>query len=169
MKKTKTTEPEATGLRGFLEKFGLPLAGLLVLAAVALAAYTLFGGKPGVQEQGAYYSGDDGATFYAGPRDRVPPFTQGGTEHVRAYVGRPRDGGEERVLYLMKYRPEAAEAVQRAEDNNLRPPSGGQLVKRPGDAEWLDAEDPKNAERVRAIRDTRMADGTVMVLVNPES
>ena len=111
-----------------------------------LAGYTLFAGELGAQEQGAYDSGDDGATSYAGPRDRVPPSTKGGTEHVQAVA-----------------------PVQRAEDHNLRSPQGGQLIRRPGDAERVDADDPKNAREVRAIRSTELDDNAVMILVNPES
>ena len=157
------------GLRELVQKYGVVIGGLLLVIALGVLAIQLFGGNPDIVEQGGYYSSDDGETYYGGPRNLVPPFEKDGVEHVRAVVARPRDGGEPRVLYLVKYKPEAAERVREAEAINARPPVAGQLVKRPGDAEWLDADDPKNAQKLGEIRKPQLSDGTRMILVNPSS
>lgn len=97
---------------------------------------------------GTYYTTDDGKTFFSGPLAQLPPFSQDGSEAVKAHVF--ECDGKQFVGYLSKLRPEAKAAIEahRAEMEKKptqAPPTlmpaldaqrNGWLFKKPGDAKW---------------------------------
>ncbi|MEX1016575.1 MAG: hypothetical protein WDZ31_07505, partial [Phycisphaeraceae bacterium] len=138
--------------------------GLVTLGAVAVAGIavlvvwlTLFGG-PAAEPAQAYFTSDDGQTYFTGAYHRFPPFEHEGGEAVRAYLF-TCDGGENQFVgYLQKYTPEARQALEAAEASESRTftdvleelPLRAMLVKRPGDGRWVPRGTPE-AERVRRV------------------
>jgi len=138
------------------------VAALAVLAAsIAFLARSCAPGRPPLPQ--AYFTADDGKTWFAASLAHVPPFEHEGREAVRAFVF-ACDGGRTRfVAYLQKYTPEARAALERATASlaDLRLAQdlagmGGEQLKRPGDTEWIAAGD----ERADAIRKPRCPHGT---------
>ena len=149
------------GLRQTInEKPIIPILGLGLLIALILGYFLFFRdtGNYGGTDR-VYVSTDDGATFqdYA-TGGELPPYQIGGKEAVRAYVYEDRTTGERFVGYLLTYPPDRQSGGGGAAGDGPPGGLGGResgppaLVKRPGDAEWVDAADAQNAEKVRDIR-----------------
>ncbi len=90
--------------------------GLIVLAAVAIAAEVRSvrpsgGGHPGL----AFYSDDDGQTWYTDSIYKFPPFDHNGRTASRAYVY--SSGKTMFVGFLQRYTPQALAALRKADDN----------------------------------------------------
>lgn len=128
----------------------LGIAGLLVVVFAIVVWRTVFvrpsATNPPTQ---AYYTVDEGQTWFADDLEKEPPFLKDGKEAVRAMVYSV-DGGNPQVLYLMKATPalQAALATAKtpAERMNVRRGFDGganaYLVKKPKVGEWVDAVDP---------------------------
>lgn len=138
------------------------IAVVLVLAAIAAAWYSL---KPDAQgaPTKAYYTIDDGQSWFADRLDRPTPFEHDGKEAVKAYVYTCDGGRSQFVAYLEKMPagPKPAAQVKEAEPaaapkseaearamaaKQPRKPAVGQfaaLVKKPGDKQWLTSADPR--------------------------
>lgn len=86
----------------------------------------------------AYYTVDDGKTFFAA-KLQAPPIEHGGQQAVRAMVFSSDGGKTKFVGYLMRFTPQGKAAADLAlSDPKYRGgPLGGQEVKRPGDAQWV--------------------------------
>jgi hypothetical protein len=129
------------------------IAGVAVAIVVALAVYvgigqTSTGAKLPTE---AYYTSDDGKTFFGGPINQLPPFTQAGKEAVKAFVF--ECDGKKFVGYMSKLRPEAKEAIEGYRTDLAKKPTeppatlmpaqnaqaNGWLFKKPGDATWTPA------------------------------
>lgn len=140
------------GLRENLNKSKW-LVLIVVIAAVLLAVYTAIrqvSGPP--KANSAFFSTDDGATWFEDSIDKVPPFMVGDKEAVLAHVF--ICNGKKFVGYVEKYTSEYkklvekanAEKVSDAQPANGLPNSlkanvalmapGGRLFKKPGDKEW---------------------------------
>ena len=129
-----------TGFRGWVNAHPLPVVGALV-ALIALVLWLTHHSPPTPQ---AWYTTDDGATYFAHNYE-VPPFTFHGKEAVQAWVY-TCDGGQTRFLgYLMRFTPEGKEAMEhllaerRAHQSSspLTLPPGVQ-VKKPGGEAWVE-------------------------------
>lgn len=106
----------------------------------------------------AFYSSDDGATFFESASTNFPPFSHSGKDAVGARVfvdaaGRPFVG------YLERYTPEgkvrAAELLAQRSAGTGTPGRDDILyanmeVKRPGEKEWVKLSDPK-ARGIRTV------------------
>lgn len=107
----------------------------------------------------AYFSDDDGRTFFRDDAARVGPFDRGGKEAVAAHVfagadGKPFVGYLERAI-SPQARAEIEQArrtlMERASKHAVPMPDSDAMeqiarnleVKRPGDKEWVAATDPK--------------------------
>src|SRR4051794_23591957 len=63
------------------------VAGVVALAVgIAAMAFQLSSGGIGRSGEQAFYTTDDGATWFTDAADRLPPFDYKGKEAVRAYV-----------------------------------------------------------------------------------
>ena len=95
-------------------KAGVAIAATLVVVAVAAAALLTPGGdNPTFYGDEAYFTDDDGQTYFAGPIDTVVPYTDGGKEVVRAHVFKCPSKGTF-VAFLQRYTPKAQEAMKEA-------------------------------------------------------
>jgi hypothetical protein len=122
----------------------------------------------------AFYSDDDGQTWFRDSVFLVPPFDHNGKEAVIAEIYNYDNGGKEFCAYLAKYTPAAKARLEQAladAQKNGQPPSSvalyqdpsfigqGTLVKKPGTGNsWVPMSDPRSND-VRAVH---APDGTVV-------
>ncbi|HEV2295217.1 MAG TPA: hypothetical protein VGR35_15295 [Tepidisphaeraceae bacterium] len=109
---------------------------------------------PDIVPASAYFTTDDGQTWFADDINKIPPFEKDGKPAYRVYVYRAADG-RQFVSHLERYTPEAKEKMEEA----MRPGGGGAdpvlmdevmldgiEVKKPGDKEWVKQSDPRAAK-----------------------
>ena len=140
--------------------------------AAAAAAVMIVGGAIAIYVQArdfassgsgkAFFTTDDGKTFFVDLNTRLAPFEKDGRQAVRAHVF--ECGGRRVVGYLSCYRPEALKALEEAKAARAagKPPPNvqalaavgtvGLLVKRPGDPGWVSQADVGLATQVRVFR-----------------
>jgi hypothetical protein len=147
--------------------------GAVVLLAVGFMAYQIWGGttKP-PPVAAAYFTVDDGATYFPGDPGQLAPFQHEGKEAVRAYVF--DCGGKRSVGYLERYTPAAHKVLSTPVQSKGGPPGNlGQIIeagrngrelKRPGDAKWVSSADAAQAKR---IIDVRCPDGRPATELRP--
>ncbi|HEX8342023.1 MAG TPA: hypothetical protein VF624_14045 [Tepidisphaeraceae bacterium] len=142
------------GVREALNKkpgVALGLGVALAAAAVALGVWTDSSGISGELSE-AYYSVDDGKTWFADDIDKVYPFDHGGKPAVRAYVYQC-PGGEPFVGVLERFNDASRKQIEELKKRNTAD-SAAQLeaayeaaleVKRPGDPRWIGRHLPEAA------------------------
>ena len=165
------------GVRASLNNHPLISAGVvaafLLGAAVALAmmlgrASSDSNALPGARGL-AWFSTDDGATWFADSVDKFAPFKKDGKDAYRVYVWRGPDG-KEFVSHLERYTAQAhrdleAYAALPAEQRALEDPSSvaggldGIEVKKPRDKTWYRASDPRGQQAMRAVSPSGKTDG----------
>jgi len=124
---------------------GIVGAGVLVAGIVGIRSW--IDPTPPLIAQPAYYTCDDGKTIFEDEQPRLPPFDHDGHEAVRAYIIPGRTAGPDSIWYLTKWTDEGKKKMEAnvADGPPQSPPQGAQLVKRPGDATWIPANDPQSA------------------------
>lgn len=129
----------------------------IVLAAVAVIVVQVMASRKRYPEglPRAYFTADDGKTYFAAGMENVPPFEHEGKSAVRAYVFRCGTG-EPFVGYVERYVPEAHKAMV---ENRATPQHqiAGRELKKPGESKWVRSDDRKAAG---AIADVRCPDGS---------
>jgi hypothetical protein len=133
------------------------LAGFVLLVLLVVlwewAGSSNHGADSGGPTQ-AYFSDDDGATYFSGPADQSVPFTKGGKTVNRAHVF--KCNGKLVVGYLSRYTQAHIDAVQHLEELKKNPKGGspslaelhfdamgaaGTEVKAPGGKQWVNGAD----------------------------
>jgi hypothetical protein len=109
----------------------------------------------------AWFTTDDGKTWFADDAQKIPPFEKDGKEAVRVFVFTCDDGKTHWAGYLQKYSPEAKRVLERGEapanvDEILMK---GTLFKNLGDEQWVSVEQP--AELVEIQRLECSGDGRI--------
>jgi hypothetical protein len=143
------------GVRESLEKnkpLAVGFAVVFIAAAIGLMVWSNRSGMPAPLKQ-AYYSDDDGKTFFSDDINRVYPFDHSGKQAYRAYVFRA-GGGKPFVGYLagltdkgrkqlegLRAKANDGEAVQAI--NQLMETE--MLVKKPGGTKWVLTNSPEAA------------------------
>jgi hypothetical protein len=150
------------------------LVGLLLVAGALFAFQMRGSGAFAAGGGNAFFSVDDGKSWFADDATKVPPFTKDGKEAVRAHVYRSADGTKF-VNHLERFKPEAKQALEDAKkaDQQLkqRPDRtaiqsayiGGREVKRPGDANWINASNFREAAQVTSIKCPNGAKDAILV------
>jgi hypothetical protein len=118
-------------------------------AAVFIIWYT-YPHKPKTNGMQEFFTDDDGKTWFADDGTKVAPFDHDGKQAVLAKVYETQNG-KQFVGYLMKFTEEARAKVLQTQITH-QAHSGpaaekgvaysGLLIKRPGDMQWVPAEDP---------------------------
>jgi hypothetical protein len=118
---------------------GFGFAGLLI-AVVVLFHQTV--GRPHLSASvlnSAFYSDDDGATWFIDDVSKLPPFDHNGKPAVRAVIYR-YDDNKKFVAYLEKYSDDRLAQIQAAIAAHPEETSHwmktAMEVKKPGDAKW---------------------------------
>ena len=135
---------------------------LIIFAVLLVAAFAIFFVERGTFDHNAgsggpsqaYFTDDDGATFFAGPVDQSVPFTKNGKTVNRAHVF--KCGGKLVVGYLSRYTQAHIDAVEHLAELQKNPKNGppsladlhedvmgraGVEVKAPGGKEWVSSAD----------------------------
>src|SRR5262245_22883849 len=98
----------------------------------------------------AYYSVDDGKSFFAANSENVAPFIFEGKTAVRAYVF--ECDGRRFVGYLERYTPEARTSLARERQSTPELQMYGREFKKPGDQNWVKSGDLAGVAAVTEIR-----------------
>src|SRR5262245_29469532 len=86
-------------------KWGV-FAGIVLLAVIGFLWSSGSGGGAGTSGTNAYFSTDDGKSWFVDDANKVPPFPKNGKDAVRAYVYKAPDGTKF-VSHLERYTPDA--------------------------------------------------------------
>ena len=126
----------------------------VIAIAVAFIIYSQWPSRGAQVPTTAFYSSDDGKTWFEGDAKLIPPVMIDGKEAYRAHVY--KCDGEKFVAYLEGYTPEAKQAIQAMQEASKNPDvkagemgkyqlalQHGQQFKKPGDKEWMTMMDPK--------------------------
>lgn len=138
----------------------LGLAGLGVVTAVAITVL-----RPSESGgQGAFYTIDDGASFFEAAPSEKGVFKSG--KRADQAVVFQDAAGTRFVGYLLRIDPNRAADPERS----ARPGSADPhlQIKAPGSGEWLNVSNPKNAQAVAKIRAVKSPDGSHAIEVFPE-
>lgn len=158
---------------GEKKKLSLSLGiALVIVAAVVLCIE--FWPKKRADLAMAYYTDNDGQTWFSDSAYQLPPFDHNGKVAVRAQIFTYDSGSKEFCGYLQKYTPEAKQKLQAAfaaaksqhkslaSVALLREPSflnSGILVKKPGAGNaWI----PYNDPRVNDVMRVHSPDGSAV-------
>ena len=149
------------GVREQLDKHK-NVAIAIVLIVVLVVAFTAWrgsaapAGASGVAAAQAFYSSDDGATFFTAPADLIPPVEWEGKTAVRAQVFTSDGGKTKFVGYLERYSPAAKAQLEKSRDALKRgdknagpagPAAGDVEIKKPGAAnKWVTRRGPAAAD-----------------------
>jgi hypothetical protein len=156
-------------VKRFNDKLGrvaVVVAGGLLLVGLAVIVYSQTRGPitPPSGNARAFFTIDDGKTWFPDDAGKLPPFDRGGKQAVRAYVFRTAKGTEF-VNHLERFKPDAKRVLEEASKSrpdSKGPPKNlaaiqnayatGREVKRPGDATWIGAGNLRDAAQVIAIK-----------------
>jgi hypothetical protein len=145
-------------------------AGIIVLA-LAVIIWQSFDRGPRIPNQ-AFFTVDDGQTWFADDINRVPPFQHNGQEAVRAHVFTCDGGRTKFVAYLEKYSDQAKARLERMRTQAQQQQDGmmdpamyedvmmtGTMVRKPGDpaGRWVPQ---MNWDLAGRITEIRCPDGT---------
>ena len=102
-----------------------------------------------------YFSDDDGKNYFPDDMKKVPPFDHGGKEAVRAYVF--ECDGKTFVNHLVRYTPDAKKrleamggTISSGDPTAAESIQAGMELKRPGEKEWVKANEPR-ADEIRRV------------------
>ena len=160
-------------IRDQINKNPLPwLIGLAVVVGAVLLFVFLPGDQSGTSgyRPAAFFSDDDGQSYFIDRPDEVPPYEREGKEVVSAVIARDKTTNEEFVLYLAKYDPAVRSEATAFQDAGAAGPAPPMLIKRPGDEEWVVNQDPSRAAEIQAITTPPASPaGNGYVIINPRS
>jgi hypothetical protein len=142
--------------------FGAAAAGALLLIGVVVIFIQLSGHSAPAPRDEAFFSTDDGKTWFADGASKVAPFDKDGKQAFRAHVFRSADG-KEFVGYLERFKPDAKRALEssgkapnsKVSENFSAVQSAyvnGREVKRPGDPKWTSVESVRDAAKITIIK-----------------
>lgn len=160
------------------------MVGVVVAVLVAVCAILAYRGlsgggsggpvRPGTQQ--AYYSEDDGRSYFAAPIDRIPgAFTGpgGGTAVLAVVLQYP--GEKPFVGWLEKYTDKGQKLLRehysQPANQGLPPPYTAELereklVKKPGEPEWVSVS--RQAEQADAVRQLVRKNGEIPARLMPQ-
>jgi hypothetical protein len=128
-------------------RIGLAVAGILIVAAAAIAVVSFKPGNSIPDMTKKYYSDDDGQSYFKDSAFNFAPWDRDGKTAVEATVY--SEDGRNYVAYLQRYTPDALKRVKQIYDANPNDPNkvrgaiisigaGGLEVKLPGPGhQWV--------------------------------
>jgi hypothetical protein len=143
---------------------GAVSAGAAVIA-IGLVVWTILGGSESFGGNKAYFTIDDGKTWFADDADRITPFDYKGKEAVMCFVYTCDGGKTKFVSYMTRYTAESKKQREGQINEGKKKGLGirdlalgpaAMEVKRPGGPQWLIMTDP----RAQDMMELRCPDGT---------
>jgi hypothetical protein len=123
---------------------------VIIIAGFSAAIFPLFSRGPHYSPHDAYFTVDDGATYFKASDTNVPPYDYNGNEADRCFLF--QGNREIFVGYLLKFTPDAktslAQSGHPAEVMSMTHFAGA-LVKRPGDGTWVPLDSNKGLALAR--------------------
>ena len=159
----------AEAARVILHHYRLPLGAGAAVAVVLVFTLWLLAPSGGSEQTSlagrkAWYTTDDGKTWFADEKQRIVPFTHNGKEAYRCWVYSCDNGTTKFVAYVERYSPAARQQLEAAASSRQAPAAGvidellttGTEVKRPGESAWISISDP----RAVAVREPKCPAGS---------
>lgn len=147
--------------------------GLIALAVLGIL-WPSIGGSASRGGEKAFYTVDDGATWFVEDADKLPPFDYQGKEAVACYVYKCGEAGQPWVSHLMRFTPEGKKQREQQLAGQNTDLVGSQSMVRLGievkeaksaDQEWVSISDLRAA----AIQELKCPDGSTenMIPLDP--
>jgi hypothetical protein len=138
---------------------GAVVGAVIVTVASAAAVIWWSGNRPdgAAHANLAFFSVDDGKTWFPEDLKQLPPFDKDGKQALRAYVFRCGDGGKPFVACLARYAPQTRKQLAALHARDGRPVDplilrqlelDGLEVKAPGQSAWLRRSNPRAEELI---------------------
>jgi len=150
MGSSQTTVRGFMGIREWLNRNqGLAAGAVLLLVVIALgvSVYHYLANRRAISTKvpDAYFTIDDGKTYFTASTENVPPFDYQGKQAVRAYVF--ECSGTRFVGYLERYK---ADARQAKIEKKATPATQiyGRELKRPGEPAWVNSGDQSAVAKI---------------------
>lgn len=120
----------------------------------------------------AYYTNDDGKTWFEDAADKLVPFDKDGKEVVRAHLFKCGETGEKFIGYLEKLDPKVKAKLEEYAANNkgrvmpgqAEAEDSGRMVKLPGAKNWV----PDTSPAAARITTVKCKDNSYAIRVVPE-
>lgn len=116
---------------------------VLVVLAVGYAFWATGTETPATTNQ-AYFTVDDGNTWFLDDATKVAPFDKDGKQAVKAVLYESADGKRQFVAFLQRMSPQAMTEIKQYQSGKATPDSMAQMrlsesveLKRPGEVKWL--------------------------------
>jgi len=110
----------------------------------------------------AYFSVDDGKSYFTFGSENLPPFDYKGQPAVRAYVF--ECGGKRFVGYLERYTADARAKLLSGKNVTPQVQIAGRELKKPGDGTWVKSND---FAAVAKVADVKCPDGATPEPIEP--
>ena len=149
---------------------GISIAVIVVILGVILWEAFASPHSPSGRRRQAFYSDDDGKTWFADRANKLTPFTDSnGKQAVYAYVYKCGAGGKPFVAYLLRATEQERQAAQKSGQSVDDVPLNLMYseVKKPGAKEWVRL-DQRNPHPFMAITLPTCPDSSRPVAVLPQ-
>jgi hypothetical protein len=133
----------------------------VIVAALALDSWQFLNrDKDRFVNARAFFSTDDGKSYFTASGDLLPPFEYSGGTAVRAFVFTADGGKTNFVGYLQRLTPTGKERMAALREKAKLSPSVPSLdavlmsnteVKRPADAEWVKQSDVQRSQKIMSV------------------
>lgn len=121
-------------------KLAVGVTAGLILIAIIIIVWELASsrsGAPTANFNQAFYSDDDGKTYFADEVSKIPPFPHNGKQAVKAVVFKCKDG-KPFVAHLERYTEEGKKRLEETKQRSSRVAGMMMMeVKKPGQANWV--------------------------------
>ena len=113
------------------------VVGTVAMIATAVVVMQVFAGRRGVPAKmpDAFFTDDDGKTFFVDSVTRVPPFDHNGKQAVHANVF--ECDGKRFVGYMDRFNAQAHKDLLAGKPRTAQVEMYGRELKRPGEAAWV--------------------------------
>jgi len=135
------------------------IVGSVAVLATVFVVIQVYAGRKTFPSKSpeAFYSDDDGKSFFTDTDDRIAPFDHNGKQAVRASVF--ECCGKRYVGYLERYNADALK-VKMAGKGTRETDINGREVKKPGGSTWVNARDLAKASKITDVQCPHGANAT---------
>lgn len=157
-------------------------AGILILAIVIIAWQAMGprGGTPPIPTK-AFFSDDDGQTWFVDSVEKIPPFDHNGKPAYRVQLFRCGEGGKPFVGHLEGFDEAGKQKIEESIKAGTKAAvasaqrmsmANGMMIKRPKDAVWVkyDIADPQSIQEFTKVLQPVCPDGSMegLRIVRPD-